>query len=334
MNDKMASSTALKSILCGCIVLVFGMVDSHSAMARSTTTTSTATTTEADKSVALLQQHLCRDECSKKFAMDDMSCLQQPECSMCWDECTASTSINKSILDTWSLSVQSIVRDNSLVSTNIAWTATKSPSDCLVTWEVSGGGLIGNLLTQSSNVELSLWPETKYRIQVTCKNKQTEEISRSLPLTLDTNKAVVMVRVPTASTSLLSESDDTVSQPDQSIILRDSNNRDNGITSTTFNDNETNDDDDDTMDKIYEQIHFDEASFESTLAQSSLLVWATYENHREFLLGMGAALCVFLTVIFAFLVNRRKSRTNIDKAPLVDNEVGVNVDVDRLTIHV
>lgn len=91
--------------------------------------------------------------------------------SQCWDECTASTSINKSILDTWSLSVQSMVRDNSLVSTNIAWTATNSPSDCLVTWEVSGGGLIGNLLTQSSNVELSLWPETKYRIQVTCKNK-------------------------------------------------------------------------------------------------------------------------------------------------------------------
>lgn len=92
----------------------------------------------------------------------------------CWDECTSSTSINKSILDTWSLSVQSMVRDNSLVSTNIAWTATNSPSDCLVTWEVSGGGLIGNLLTQSSNVELSLWPETKYRIQVTCKNKVSD----------------------------------------------------------------------------------------------------------------------------------------------------------------
>lgn len=64
-----------------------------------------------------------------------------------------------------------MVRDNSLVSTNIAWAATNSPSDCLVTWEVSGGGLIGNLLTQSSNVELSLWPQTTYRIQVTCKNK-------------------------------------------------------------------------------------------------------------------------------------------------------------------
>lgn len=54
------ASTALKMILCGCIVLMFGIIDINrfSAMARSTS--------EADKSVALLQQHLCRDECSKK----------------------------------------------------------------------------------------------------------------------------------------------------------------------------------------------------------------------------------------------------------------------------
>lgn len=57
INMKMAS-TALKSILCGCIVLVFGIVDDFSAMARSMA--------DDDKSVALLQQHLCRDECSKK----------------------------------------------------------------------------------------------------------------------------------------------------------------------------------------------------------------------------------------------------------------------------
>lgn len=144
-----------------------------------------------------------------------------------------------------------------------------------------------------------------------------------------------MVRVPTASTSILSDSDDTASQvQDQTIILRDSSNHGNsnaGITSTSFDDNDTNDDD---VDKIYEQIHFDETSFESTLAQSSLLVWATYENHKEFVLGTCAALSVFLTIILVFLVNRRKSRTNIDKAPLVENEVSVNVDVDRLTIHV
>lgn len=168
-----------------------------------------------------------------------------------------------------------------------------------------------------------------------------------------------MVRVPTASTSILSDSsDDTSTQlQDQSIILRDSsnsrsrsgsssssssiNNRfsgsSNGITSTTFSDNETNNDDGngDDDDKIVEQIHFDEASIETALAQSSLFVWATYEQHKEFVLGACAALSVFLTVILVFLVNRkRKSRRNNDKAPLVDNEVSVNVDVDRLTIHV
>lgn len=172
-----------------------------------------------------------------------------------------------------------------------------------------------------------------------------------------------MVRVPTASTSILSDSgssssggDDTSTQlQDQSIILRDSsnsrsrsgisiNNRfggsggsSNGITSTTFSDNETNNDDGngDDDDKIVEQIHFDEAAIETALAQSTQYVWATFEQHKEFVLGACAALTVFLTVILAFLVNRRrKSRQNNDKAPLVDNEVSVNVDVDRLTIHV
>lgn len=168
-----------------------------------------------------------------------------------------------------------------------------------------------------------------------------------------------MVRVPTASTSILSDSgssgsgDDTSTQlQDQSIILRDSsnsrsrsgisiNNRfggsSNGITSTTFSDNETNNDDGngDDDDKIVEQIRFDEAAIETALAQSTLYVWATFEQHKEFVLGACAALTVFLTVILAFLVNRRrKSRQNNDKAPLVDNEVSVNVDVDRLTIHV
>lgn len=153
-----------------------------------------------------------------------------------------------------------------------------------------------------------------------------------------------MVRVPTASTSTLSDSDDTSSQ-DQSIILRDSN-RSNGngngfgFTRTSFIDDNTDagDNDDDVANKFYEQnqqqIQFDQTSFESTLAQSSLLVWAVYENHKEFMLGSCAAVSVFLTVILVFLIQRRKSRTNIDKAPLVDNEVSVNVDVDRLTIHV
>lgn len=42
---------------------------------------------------------------------------------------------------------------------------------CLVSWEISGGGLTGNLLTETAKVELSLWPNTKYHVHVTCRNK-------------------------------------------------------------------------------------------------------------------------------------------------------------------
>lgn len=65
-----------------------------------------------------------------------------------------------------------MLQQDSLVLVDVAWQPTyNTPNQCLVTWEVSGGGLMGNLLTESFNVQLSLWPETKYRVQVTCKNK-------------------------------------------------------------------------------------------------------------------------------------------------------------------
>lgn len=64
-----------------------------------------------------------------------------------------------------------MIKQEFLVATHLAWEPTNKLINCLVTWEVFGGGLMGNLLTDSSNVELSLWPDTKYRVQVTCKNK-------------------------------------------------------------------------------------------------------------------------------------------------------------------
>lgn len=67
--------------------------------------------------------------------------------------------------------VISMIRQGSLVSADVAWPEAREATQCLVTWEVAGGGLMGNLLTDSAGVELSLWPETKYRVQVTCKNK-------------------------------------------------------------------------------------------------------------------------------------------------------------------
>lgn len=67
--------------------------------------------------------------------------------------------------------IASMIEQEFLVSTHLAWEPESLLSNCLVTWEVFGGGLMGNLLTDSSNVELSLWPDTKYRVQVTCKNE-------------------------------------------------------------------------------------------------------------------------------------------------------------------
>ncbi|KFB49014.1 AGAP000156-PA-like protein [Anopheles sinensis] len=70
--------------------------------------------------------------------------------------------------------------------------ATQEYHQCLVSWEISGGGLTGNLLTETSKVELSLWPNTKYHVHVTCRNKETDALIRSSSLLVDTSEAVIV----------------------------------------------------------------------------------------------------------------------------------------------
>uniref|UniRef100_A0A182QAQ7 Fibronectin type-III domain-containing protein n=1 Tax=Anopheles farauti TaxID=69004 RepID=A0A182QAQ7_9DIPT len=72
---------------------------------------------------------------------------------------------------------------------------------CLVSWEISGGGLTGNLLTETSKVELSLWPNTKYHVHVTCRNKETDALIRSSSLLVDTREAVIVSLQGTSSTT-------------------------------------------------------------------------------------------------------------------------------------
>lgn len=132
-----------------------------------------------------------------------------------------------------------MIRNLSLVTADIAWPSFNNDNmQCLVTWEVSGGGLMGNLLTETSSVELSLWPETKYRIQVTCKNKvsasaserwsynplnkrifshppqDSEALTRSLPLTLDTHYAIIQLATTSAPELAASSS-----APDAAVIV-------------------------------------------------------------------------------------------------------------------
>lgn len=88
----------------------------------------------------------------------------------CWDQCTQNTKINTN-LNAWPLRTVSMVRNESLVTADVAWQLLNTPCQYLVTWEISGGGLKGNLITETPSVQLSLWPETVYRVQVTCRNK-------------------------------------------------------------------------------------------------------------------------------------------------------------------
>lgn len=127
------------------------------------------------------------------------------------------------------------------------------------------------------------------------KSQQNGDISRSLPLTLDTGKALSMVRVPTLSTSTLT------------------------------NDDSAN----------YRLVRFEDLiDSESPLTSTSSFLFALNASdvYTKVLLASFVSITVFLTVLLAFIISRRKSRTSIDKAPLVDNEV--SVDIDRLTLHV
>ncbi|KAL3266908.1 hypothetical protein HHI36_011058 [Cryptolaemus montrouzieri] len=66
----------------------------------------------------------------------------------------------------WILREVSLIHQKVLVIGEIAWEPKAARGVYLVTWEVDGGGLKGNLFTDSTCVTLSLWPDTIYHIQV------------------------------------------------------------------------------------------------------------------------------------------------------------------------
>ncbi|XP_059616238.1 uncharacterized protein LOC132261438 [Phlebotomus argentipes] len=263
----------------------------------------------------------CREGCLEKFATEDFACLQGPECSMCWDQCaTAPSKINTSIQEAWPLRIIAMIRQGSLVSADVAWPTMSAPSQCLVTWEVSGGGLMGNLLTDSSSVQLSLWPETKYRVQVTCKNKKTEAMTRSLPLTLDTSQALVMIRVQSSSTGA----------PPSSTTRIESSSRNNQDT-TSHRSSEEEEDLDDSDEEDYNDIFSDRRGH-----RAAATFWGLYESQKEVTLGVSAAIVVFLIIVAVFLANMRRTRRD-DKESLIDNEVGVDFlppPATTQTVHV
>ncbi|XP_047120977.1 uncharacterized protein LOC124804728 [Schistocerca piceifrons] len=97
--------------------------------------------------------------------------------------------------DVWSVGVASVTQQGVLVFAELSWRAPEDDMAAawrgggsplyLVTWEVDGGGITGNLYTDSSCVTLSLWADTVFHIQVELV-RHSVAISRSGRLRIDT----------------------------------------------------------------------------------------------------------------------------------------------------
>lgn len=90
----------------------------------------------------------------------------------------------------WTLKEVSLIHQKVLVIGEIAWEPKTTRGVYLVTWEVDGGGLKGNLFTDSTCVTLSLWPDTVYHIQVELVSKVPGvDNLKSEMMDLDTGRA-------------------------------------------------------------------------------------------------------------------------------------------------
>ncbi|XP_021941089.1 uncharacterized protein LOC110840395 isoform X2 [Zootermopsis nevadensis] len=90
----------------------------------------------------------------------------------------------------WELREVSLIHQKVLVIAEVAWEPRVPRGVYLVTWEVDGGGLKGNLFTDSTCVTLSLWPDTIYHIQVELVSRTANhQPERSDPLVIDTHRA-------------------------------------------------------------------------------------------------------------------------------------------------
>ncbi|XP_054264848.1 uncharacterized protein LOC128987837 [Macrosteles quadrilineatus] len=96
----------------------------------------------------------------------------------------------KDIDGRWNLRQLSLIHQKVLVIAEVAWNPQTTSSVApvyLVTWEVDGGGLRGNLFTDSTAVTLSLWPDTVYHIQVELVRHDWKHGGQSEQLVLDTH---------------------------------------------------------------------------------------------------------------------------------------------------
>ncbi|XP_068159262.1 transmembrane protein fend [Drosophila tropicalis] len=170
---------------------------STSASVSATTTTYSFSTNNNNNSKHTLKLSRCRQSCYQQFSKDWHRCTDFVNCRNCWQNCQ-----QQQLATPFQLSIHHAVRRGALVLTDVRWDEkiANASRQCLITWEVSGGGLMGNLLTDTARAELSLWPDTEYNIQVTCKHKLTGVMRRSMKLNVDTRQLVATTTTTTTTT--------------------------------------------------------------------------------------------------------------------------------------
>ncbi|KAH1027924.1 hypothetical protein HUJ05_001345 [Dendroctonus ponderosae] len=119
----------------------------------------------------------------------------------------------------WVLKEVSLIHQKVLVIGEIAWEPKTVRGVYLVTWEVDGGGLKGNLFTDSTCVTLSLWPDTIYHIQVELVSRiPGVENIKSQMMDLDTGRAQ-KVSTETDANALPEESPEELKSPLLSVLF-------------------------------------------------------------------------------------------------------------------
>ncbi|XP_053692210.1 uncharacterized protein LOC128740670 [Sabethes cyaneus] len=176
---------------------------------------------------------------------------------------------------------------------------------CLVSWEISGGGLTGNLLTETAKVELSLWPNTKYHVHVTCRNKETDQLIRSPPLLIDTSEAqIISLQGTTTSTSTTTTT--TLRPLSINSVIEEID----VVQATSFSDD--GDDSDDQQNRHRPHLW--------PLYSSSV---GLPENSKEILiLGVFVGILAFVLIILTVVILVRRKQDQIeDRELLIESEV-------------
>lgn len=135
-------------------------------------------------------------------------------------EIKATTTRSTNVEDApWVLKEVSLIHQKVLVIGEIAWEPKTVRGVYLVTWEVDGGGLKGNLFTDSTCVTLSLWPDTIYHIQVELVSRVPGvENLKSQMMDLDTGRAQ-KVSTETDANVLPEESPEELKSPLLSVLF-------------------------------------------------------------------------------------------------------------------